>query len=115
MKGFDRALALDPTAATDWINRGALLQDMGRHAEALESYDKALALLPNEPSFLINRANALVMLGRLEEADSGLRPGDRAAAQDVSRLSAEGAGGEIPRPLRGGAQADGKRAHARAQ
>ena len=49
----------------DWINRGALLQDLGRHAEALVSYDKALALAPDDTSIVVNRANALAMLERL--------------------------------------------------
>ena len=34
---------------SDWINRGALLQDLGRHAEALESYDKAIMARPISP------------------------------------------------------------------
>ena len=70
LKSFDRALALDPNSAPDWINRGALLQDLGRHAEALESYDKALALAPDDASILMNRANALAMLDRFARADA---------------------------------------------
>ena len=65
--------------APDWINRGALLQDLGRHAEALESYDKALALSPLDPGIMVNRANALAMLARFAEAEQVY---DQAIARD---------------------------------
>jgi hypothetical protein len=70
LKSYDRALSLDPKSTVDWINRGALLQDIGRHEEALASYDKAMALTPEDTGILMNRANALSMLGRFTDAEA---------------------------------------------
>ena len=44
LKSFDRAIELDPTSAPDLINRGALLQSLGRFDEALASFEQALAV-----------------------------------------------------------------------
>jgi hypothetical protein len=70
LQSFDRALALNPNSPSDLLNRGALLQDLGRHAEALENYDQALAIVPKAPNILMNRASALAMLGRYAEAEA---------------------------------------------
>jgi len=49
-------------------NFGAVLQDLGRHAEALGVYDQALALDPERAEVHNNRASALIELRRFEEA-----------------------------------------------
>ena len=46
----------------------SVLQELGRHEEALASYDKALALKPDFVDALNNRASALIELKRFEEA-----------------------------------------------
>ena len=68
MKSFDRALALNPTSATDWLNRGSLLQALGRHADALASFDKAITCGADVPEAHVNRGNALKDLGHLDAA-----------------------------------------------
>ena len=76
-KASTAALALNPTSATDWLNRGATLQDLGRLDEALASYDKALALDPDFAVAHLNRATILNELGRWPDALAGY---DRAIA-----------------------------------
>lgn len=70
LKGFTRALALNPNSVPDLINRGGLLSALGRLAEALADFDKALTLAPPDPKLLMNRADALGLLERYTEADA---------------------------------------------
>ncbi len=48
LAAYDRALALDPTLAQAWYNKGVSLDALGRRDEALAAYDRALALDPND-------------------------------------------------------------------
>ncbi len=66
-------------------NRGALLLELKRPAEALASLDKALAIKPNHSDALANRANALADLDRAEEA---LECYDRALAANPGSANA---------------------------
>ncbi|MBU5611486.1 tetratricopeptide repeat protein [Geomonas sp. Red51] len=50
------------------INLGALLDDTGRHEEALEEYRAALALREGDPLALNNMGSSLFKLGRFAEA-----------------------------------------------
>jgi predicted TPR repeat methyltransferase len=43
LAALDRALALDPTLAEAWSQRGSVLRDAGRHAEAARCFEQALA------------------------------------------------------------------------
>ncbi|NVD99563.1 tetratricopeptide repeat protein [Massilia sp. BJB1822] len=63
-----QALALDAAQAIAHCNRGAALQDLRRHDEALASYERALALRPGYAMALCNRGNALRHLGRIDSA-----------------------------------------------
>ena len=67
LASFDRALGVGPDAEL-WNERGALLNDMGRNLEAVESYDRALAARPNFAEAFYNRGNALRDLKREEDA-----------------------------------------------
>jgi tetratricopeptide (TPR) repeat protein len=67
-----------PDLAETWSNRGAVLSEMGRSVEALESLDRALALEPEMPAALNNRAFTLRELSRFDEALVSL---ERAIAQ----------------------------------
>jgi tetratricopeptide (TPR) repeat protein len=49
-------------------NRAGVLQELGRHQEALAGYDRALALKPDYPEALNNRGIVLQALGRPAEA-----------------------------------------------
>ena len=61
---FGRAIETDPAFADAYGNRGTLLSEMGRAAEALADFDRALALRPNNAEDHCNRAGALADLGR---------------------------------------------------
>ena len=50
------------------LNRGNVLQELGRLDDALISYDEALALRPRYAEVLSSRGVALKELGRLDEA-----------------------------------------------
>lgn len=71
LAAYDQALALDPALVEALANRGNLLQDMGRHAQAVSDYDAALANGGRLATIVSSRANALHALGRYEEARYG--------------------------------------------
>ena len=48
-------------------NRGSVLQDLERHAEALASYDRALRINPRSP-VLLQPGQCIARSGRLDEA-----------------------------------------------
>ncbi len=51
-----------------WSNKGASLDTLGRHEEAISCCDKALAIDPRSTQALINKGNVLKKFGRHEEA-----------------------------------------------
>ncbi|QXE86212.1 tetratricopeptide repeat protein [Geomonas nitrogeniifigens] len=55
-------------AADVLINLGALLDETGRHEEALEEYRRALSLRDGDPMALNNMGSSLFKLGRFAEA-----------------------------------------------
>ena len=57
----------DKTAAF-WSNKGASLDTLGQHEEAITCFDKALAIDPQSAPALQNKGNALYHLGRSIEA-----------------------------------------------
>ena len=87
-----RAQALDPTNADNCNNIGAILQRMGRDAEALPWFDIALGLRPNYPSAFTNKASSLTQLHRFTEAFAvyremkALDPADAEADWNIALL-----------------------------
>jgi tetratricopeptide (TPR) repeat protein len=79
---YDRAIALRPTVAAVFSNRGAVLKDLKRYDEALASFDRALAIEPSFAQAHNNRGNTFQALGRHDEALASyaralaLRPND---------------------------------------
>jgi tetratricopeptide (TPR) repeat protein len=65
---IDEALAINPRSAPAFSNRGNILKDLRRFADALASYDSALALQPDFADAFNNRGNALRALGRFDDA-----------------------------------------------
>jgi tetratricopeptide (TPR) repeat protein len=49
LKCFDGAIALDPTSAPAWVEKGHLLALMDRYDESIQCYQKATQLDPNAP------------------------------------------------------------------
>src|SRR5262249_27113282 len=74
---YDKAIALKPSYAEAYNNRGAALSELERHEEALATCDKAVAFKPDYAEAYYNRGNALKNLRRHEEA---LASYDRAVA-----------------------------------
>jgi protein O-GlcNAc transferase len=64
----DRRIAIDPYCADAHFNRGAVLNEMGRHVEALVSLDRAIAIRPNHSDAHNHRGMALFGLARLDAA-----------------------------------------------
>ncbi len=86
LAAYDAFLAREPRhAAGAWLNRGAVLADLGQPAEALASYDRAIALKPDFAEAFNNRGRALATLGRLAEA---LDSYDRATALKPDQAAA---------------------------
>jgi tetratricopeptide (TPR) repeat protein len=69
------ALCNDRAVALYWFNLGVVVEDQGRHAEAVVAYQQAIAVAEGEPSAL---ADAHFNLARLLEA-VGRRAGDDGA------------------------------------
>jgi serine/threonine protein kinase/tetratricopeptide (TPR) repeat protein len=63
-----RSPADDPARATDEVDKGRLLQTLGRREDALAAYDGLLAAHPNHPVALRMKGSVLMQLGRYEEA-----------------------------------------------
>lgn len=51
-----------------WNNRGAILKNLGKNQEALESFGKAVILNPKDSFFLQNKGYTLMKLIRNKEA-----------------------------------------------
>jgi protein O-mannosyl-transferase len=67
LKGFQRALALQPTrAATRW-SIGLALEAMGRRGEAISAYREGLTLAPQDLSLRLALATALLADGRVDD------------------------------------------------
>lgn len=77
----DKASKIDERADA-LVSRGGLIDDLGRHDEAIADLSAALALVPNDPAALILRGNAYDAKGLKKEAladyDEAIRinPGD---------------------------------------
>lgn len=80
-KAFDVLSRAHTPDNPDWriLNaQGAVLDQMGRNAEAQKHYSSALKIVPNEPSVLSNLGMSYALMKNLKLAESTLR---RAAAQ----------------------------------
>jgi tetratricopeptide (TPR) repeat protein len=77
LASYETALAIRPNHAEALRNRGTVLRDVNRRADALASYVKALAIEPDHPVALNGHGLVLAEMGRFEEA---LTSYDRAIA-----------------------------------
>jgi protein O-GlcNAc transferase len=68
LASFDQAVALQPTYADAWNNRGVVLRDLKRLDEALVSLDRAIALNSGSSQAWSNRGLVLHDMKRLDEA-----------------------------------------------
>lgn len=65
---YTEVLALEPTNAVAWNNRGNTLDDLGQKTQALASFDQALALNPRYAQALCNKGVVLGSMHRYVEA-----------------------------------------------
>ncbi len=82
---LERAARLEPGQYMVFVNRGNVLQALGRLDEALASFAKAIALKPDCSEAFYNRANTLRDLGRADEAVTNY---DKAIALDPANRGA---------------------------
>jgi tetratricopeptide (TPR) repeat protein len=68
LAAYDGALALDPTSAQVWKQKGDALHILRRHQEALAAYDRAAQFAPNEVDIWKSRGETLIMLRQYQEA-----------------------------------------------
>ena len=61
---YDKAIQLEPNAASAYINRGVVKADLGQHFAAISDYDKAIQLKPDAADAYYNRGNAKGKLGQ---------------------------------------------------
>ena len=54
--------------ATDWLNEGQRLADLGRYTEALQAYDNGIALSPQWTDLFYHKGTAYSKLGMIDEA-----------------------------------------------
>ncbi|MEZ0261983.1 MAG: tetratricopeptide repeat protein [Alphaproteobacteria bacterium] len=85
LENYNKALALNPDYLEAIVNRGNLLDGMGRHAEALEACRRAISLRPDMPELLANEGNILRTMKRETEA---LQSYNKALAQRPKMLEA---------------------------
>ncbi len=71
--GLRRAAELNPGFPKTFVNLSRLLNDAGRHGEALAAADRAVDLVPDDPTGLYLRGRSLANLGRNHEAEEALR------------------------------------------
>lgn len=65
---YGDAIGVDEFYQRAWANRGALLNKMGRHQEALKDLDRALDLEPADSVALYEKASTLMALKKPEQA-----------------------------------------------
>jgi hypothetical protein len=59
---------LGQQTATDWLNEGQRLVDLGRYTEALQAYDNGIALSPQWTDLYYHKGTAYSKLGMIDEA-----------------------------------------------
>jgi tetratricopeptide (TPR) repeat protein len=79
LQDYGDAIAIDESYQRAWANRGALLNKMGRHQEALKELERALELEPKDSVALYEKASTLLALKKTDQA--------RESAQKVVELN----------------------------
>ncbi len=68
LKGFDKAIELDPNLVEAWRGKGDALHFLGRREDALAAYEETVKLDPNKKEVWRGQGDALYSLGRREDA-----------------------------------------------
>jgi tetratricopeptide (TPR) repeat protein len=71
---YDKAIAVEPNDPTLWVNRGTVLNDLGKTAEAQESFKKAMELNPGQKGQgFYNIGIIFLNAGQTKEATAAFR------------------------------------------
>ena len=73
IRGYTRALALNPNIPDIYNNIGVALRAQGKLEAAIACYQRALAIKPDNAGVFSNLGNALRELGRLEAAAASMQ------------------------------------------
>lgn len=99
---FDRAIALDPTEAESYLNKGAAFLKLERNAEALALFDEALQRRTKRPELAyFGRAVANETTGNIRAAYQDYQRAQAAAprwedpARELTRFQVRRAGGSL--------------------
>lgn len=65
---YNKSIALFPNISNVWLNKGNVLNLLGRDGEAMDAYNKALELDPNDSGIYFNKAKLLNELARYSDA-----------------------------------------------
>jgi Flp pilus assembly protein TadD len=88
---YDKAIALEPNDPTLWVNRGTVLNDLGKTADAQESFKKAMELNPAQKGQGFYNIGILLMnAGQMKEATAAFRQSieaDSAYAESYFQLA----------------------------
>jgi tetratricopeptide (TPR) repeat protein len=68
LAAYDKVVFIRPNNVAAWLNRGIVLENLGRYSEAVDSYDKAIALQPGYAEAWYDRGVVLRKLGRYADA-----------------------------------------------
>ncbi len=71
---YDKAIALEPNDGTLWVNKGTVLNDLGKTAEAQECFQKAMEINPAQKGQgYYNIGILLLNAGQMKEATAAFR------------------------------------------
>ena len=110
LAAFEQAIALDPTFATAYNDKGLALHHLQRYEEAVAAYEQAIALDPTSATAYRNKGDALYSLQRYEEAVAAY---EQAIALDPTYALAYRAKGFVLKVL--GRHDEAEEAYARAK
>ncbi|MBN1504433.1 MAG: tetratricopeptide repeat protein [Candidatus Eisenbacteria bacterium] len=65
---YDKALAIEPSFVEALVNKGAVLNELGRISEAISSFQKVLAVRPRDTRALCNLGNSFYALKDYDKA-----------------------------------------------
>ena len=65
---FDTAIALNPSSARAWFDKGLTLNYQGNYGSAIQAFDRAIALDSTYDSAWYSKGDALIALGKHQDA-----------------------------------------------
>ena len=86
VRGYSRALTLNPAAPDVYSNLGVALRAQGKHAAAIVCYRRSLALKPGNAAVYSNMGNAFRDLGKLDQAATAHQQALKHAPNSVPAL-----------------------------